>query len=121
MPRSARLLLRVRRVVRSEHQQGHATKTLSSSLSKLFRPTPTRRPDTQRKAREEAKRRAKEHVVGIEELKDGGMNVWPPKSFSGEDPWPGDHFAQDWNEALPMVLANAVGERNSGKAATGRC
>lgn len=49
------------------------------------------------------------------------MNDWPPKSFSGEDPWAGDHFAQDWNEALPMVRAYAVGESDSGKAATGRC
>lgn len=96
-------------------------KTLSTSLSKLFRPTPTRRPDTQRKAREEAKRLAKAHGVGIEALKDGGMNVWPPKSFSGEDPWAGDHFAQDWREALLMVRAYAVGESDSGKSATGRC
>lgn len=82
-------------------------KTLSTSLGRLFKPTPTRKPDAQRKAREEAKRFAALHGIAIEALKGGGMNVWPPRSFHLQDPWEGDHYAQDWSEALPMVRTYA--------------
>ena len=32
------------------------------------------------------------------------MNVWPPKGLADcLDPFDGDHFAEDWTDALSMV------------------
>lgn len=82
-------------------------KTLSRALRATFSAPAKRNPDPHRVARQEARRLAKEHGIDIERLRDGGMNVWPPKGFAGDDPYEGDHFAADWGEALPMVRAYA--------------
>lgn len=82
-------------------------KQLQTRLAELFEPTRRRRPDPQRKAREEAKRLAKLAGVEIERL-GPGMNVWPPRGFELPDPWDGDHYAQDWHEALDRVRAYAL-------------
>jgi hypothetical protein len=79
-------------------------------LAETFRPPAARKPDTQRKAREETKRLAA--LVGCDiEKCGGGWNVWPPKADSrGQphpgtvtDPFEGDHYAQDWEEALVIA------------------
>lgn len=86
-------------------------KALSRALTKTFRAPAERRPDVHRAAREEAKRLAKEHGIEIEPLRDGGMNVWPPKGWKIADPHDGDHFASDWSAALPMVRAYVMTAR----------
>lgn len=93
-------------------------KNLSSSLSRLFKPATARPPDTHRKAREEAKKLAKAHNVEVEQIKGGGMNVWPPRGFLLQDPWDGDHYAQDWTEALYMVRTYAGLEQGPSEAST---
>jgi hypothetical protein len=81
-------------------------KTLSRMISRTFKAPPARRPDTHRKARETAKALAKEHNIEIEPIT-SGFNVWPPRGSAGEDPYDGDHFAQDWPEVLDRVRAYA--------------
>lgn len=85
--------------------EGDCMNALGKVLTAAFRAPAARKPDTQRKAREEAKALAVEHGIEIERLRDGGFNVWPPKGFKGDDPHGGDHFANDWVEVLPMVRA----------------
>lgn len=85
---------------------------LARALRQTFRPAPARRPDPQRKQREQAKRLAKLHKIDIEAT-DGGWLVWPPKDYpDAKDPWAGDHCAQDWAEALAMVTHYAGIERH---------
>lgn len=92
-------------------------KTLSASLGRMFKPAHVRKADMQRKAREEAKRLAIAHGVEIESFKgEGGMNVWPPKAYRLQDPWEGDHYAQDWSEALYMVRTYAGLEQGPSEA-----
>lgn len=92
-------------------RQGRAerlnVKALTKALRATFSAPATRKPDSFRAAREEAKRLAAEHAIDIERMRDGGMNVWPPKGRAVDDPFEGDHFACDWGEALRMVRAYA--------------
>lgn len=81
-------------------------KQLQARLTDLFKPPRPRVPDPQRKAREEAKRLAKAAGIEIERI-GAGMNVWPPQAYKQPDPWEGDHYAQDWHEALDMVRTYA--------------
>ena len=63
------------------------------------RPNP-QKSDTQRRQREEAKQLAAEHGIEIEKLREGGMNVWPPKGLADcLDPFDGDHFADGLHAA----------------------
>lgn len=81
-------------------------KTLSRELGALFRPAPPRRGDPHRKARERAKALAARLGVEVERLAGGGMNVWPPRGLASHaDPFEGDHYAQDWPDALQRVEA----------------
>ena len=80
---------------------------IGKQISAVFRAPAPRRADPHRKARTQAKALAEEHGIEIERLRDGGFNVWPPKTFSGVDPHDGDHFANDWDQVLQMVLAYA--------------
>lgn len=79
--------------------------TLGKMVAATFKAPVPRRADPFRKARKEARALAEKHGVQIERLRGGGFNVWPPKGFVGNDPHEGDHFANDWNEVLPMVRA----------------
>lgn len=81
------------------------TKKLGAMMGKMFHAPAARKPDTQRKVREEAKALATKHGIEIETLTGGGFNVWPPKGFASEDPHEGDHYANDWHEALAHVSA----------------
>ena len=84
--------------------------TLEKNLGQLFKPVPARRSDPDRKAREEAKALAKEHGITLEAFKPGegsGLNVWPSGTMKRSDPWEGDHYAQDWKEAMHMVRTYA--------------
>jgi hypothetical protein len=81
--------------------EGANVKTLGKMISGVFKQAP-RRLDPHRKAREEAKALAKKHGIEIERLKDGGFNVWPPKSVT-IDPHEGDHFVNEWDEVLVSV------------------
>jgi hypothetical protein len=81
------------------------TKTLGAMMGKLFHAPAARKPDTQRRDREKAKALATQHGIEIEDVRGGGFNVWPPKDFTGEDPHEGDHYANDWHEALAHVSA----------------
>lgn len=74
--------------------------------------TVTRGPsDPFRRERDKARRLADRYGVELERLAGGGMNVWPPRAlvFGTEldDPYDGDHYAIDWEEALERVRAYA--------------
>jgi hypothetical protein len=81
-------------------------RTLSKMLDAVFRaPAPSRR-DPHRRARAEAKALALALGSEVEPLRDGGMNVWPPAGIGpDEDPFDGDHYAQNWTEAATMLRA----------------
>ncbi|MBP8275557.1 MAG: hypothetical protein KAX55_01515 [Propionivibrio sp.] len=77
---------------------------LEKALGRVFKAPAPKKPDTQRRGREEAKKLAAEHGIEIEKLREGGMNVWPPKNLPDDlDPFDGDHFAADWTDALSMI------------------
>lgn len=83
---------------------------LQKQLSKLFRAPAARPTDPYRHFREEAKRLATLHHIEVEKVTGqgfGGINVWPPKSWTGTDPFDGDHHAQNWGEVLHMVRTYA--------------
>jgi hypothetical protein len=81
-------------------------RTLSGMLGAAFKAPAVKKPDTHRRAREEAKRLAALCGCEIEKCSSGGWNVWPPKA-SVVDPFDGDHYAQDWAEVLVMVAQYA--------------
>ncbi len=77
---------------------------LEKSLGQIFRAKKKKAPDPHRRHREQAKKLAAQHTIEIERLEGGGMNVWPPSSIADDsDPFQGDHFANDWQDALAMV------------------
>ena len=79
-------------------------KQLEQALARVFKSPSPKKSDPQRRQREEAKQLASEHGIEIEKLREGGMNVWPPKALSDcLDPFEGDHFAEDWTDVLSMV------------------
>jgi hypothetical protein len=53
-----------------------------------------------------AKLKAEAQAIGceVQALPDGGFAVWPPASLSS-DPFEGDHYANDINEARSMLRA----------------
>jgi len=84
-------------------------RTLSLQLGKLlgagFTAPRPRQADPYRKSRPAAKKLAATHGIEIQPLKPG-FNVWPPKALAEEaDPFPGDHYANDGDEALERVNA----------------
>jgi hypothetical protein len=79
-------------------------KTLQRALQAAFSPG---RSYPHRLARETSKRLAAEHGITVEKLPGGGMNVWPPAECP-LDPFDGDHYAQDWAEAVERVRAYAA-------------
>lgn len=87
----------------SSHHNTNVCRPLQKQLSKLFKAAAPRKPDTYRKEREEAKSLAALHSIEIEKFKEGGFNVWPPKNWQGEDPFEGDHYANDWADVAEMV------------------
>lgn len=79
-------------------------KVLEKTLDRIFKGPAKRKPDTQRKPREQAKALAAKHGIEIERMRDGGMNVWPPAALpDASDPYAGDHYANDWADVLGMV------------------
>lgn len=78
-------------------------RTLERDLRRIFSPAKKRSADPFRKQREEAKRVAKDCGIEIERDREGGMWVHCPKGVA-PDPFEGDHYCCDWQEALPMVL-----------------
>ena len=84
-------------------------KQLSKDLSRIFSAPAPKKPDTQRKHREEAKSLAQKHCIEIEALRPG-FNVWPPASVADtdRDPFAGDHYADDWQEVAVMVKQYAA-------------
>lgn len=90
---------------------------LDRELSRIFRASKPKQADAQRRFREKAKALAEAHGIEIEKLRDGGMNVWPPKAIADtpHDPFEGDHYADDWEAACGMceqyaAIAKAKGE-----------
>lgn len=82
--------------------------TLGRALGRLFAAPRPRPADPHRRQREKAKALASEHAIEIEHLHGGGFNVWPPRSFTGDDPFEGDHYCSDWDEVLTMVQRYAA-------------
>ena len=65
-----------------------------------------RRPrDPHRAERERARRLSALHGIELEPLTGGGMNVWPPRGMTAADPYDGDHYAIDWEDALERIVA----------------
>lgn len=84
-------------------------RTLSLQLGKLlgngFKARHRRQADPYRASRPTAKKLAATHGIEIEPMKPG-FNVWPPKALVEEaDPFPGDHYANDWDSVLERVNA----------------
>ena len=91
--------------------------TLQRRLGQMFKAPAPRKPDQFRLEREGAKRMAADCGAVIEPLgKDGGMNVWPPKGLEG-DPFDGDHYCADWQEAYIMVRTYQGRVRQAANAA----
>ena len=87
---------------------------LAVALGRVFHAPAIKRPDTQRRQREEAKKLAAAHGIEIEKFPEGGMNVWPPKGLDDAlDPFEGDHYADNWTAALAMVKQYA--EQNAAR------
>jgi hypothetical protein len=78
---------------------------LEKTLGKMFKAPAKKKSDLYRRQREEAKRLAAIHNIEIERMGEGGMNVWAPAAIADteEDPFYGDHFASNWDEAVEMV------------------
>ncbi len=82
-------------------------KPLERELARLFSTPKPKKTDTTRGSRTKAKALAAAHGIEIERV-DGGMNVWPPSTVSdAADPFAGDHYCNDWSEALSMAEAYA--------------
>lgn len=83
---------------------------LEKALGAAFKAPAPKKPDTQRRHRENAKKLAAAYGIEIERFLDGGgMNVWPPKALDdARDPFAGDHHAGDWSDALEMVKQYAT-------------
>lgn len=80
------------------------SRALEKTLGRIFNSPVGRKPDTQRKQREQAKALAAKHGIEIERIPEGGMNVWPPAAIpDASDPYASDHYASDWADALGMV------------------
>lgn len=61
-------------------------------------------PPGERKAREQAQALAKLYAIEIERERGGSVIVWGPAGLDDEhDPFEGDHYAQDWPDALDRV------------------
>lgn len=62
-------------------------------------------PDRFRRARAAAKALSALYGIEIEKFDRGysGFNVWPPKDWEGPDPFEGDHYCSDWDDALEAV------------------
>lgn len=81
---------------------------LEKQLADIFRAPRVRPKDVYRKAREESKRLAVLHGLEIEQFREGGMNVYPASTLDEHaDPYAGDHYAGDWDEALGMARTYA--------------
>lgn len=82
--------------------------SLSRQLSTLF--APKQRPPAMngrqfKGQRERARALAGQYGIEIEPMSPG-MNVWPPAGVADVlDPFDGDHYAQDWADALARVEA----------------
>lgn len=60
-----------------------------------------------RKSREEARALAAKHGIEIE--RDGHcLVIWPPSRLCADDPHEGDHYAEDWSDALERVKTYAA-------------
>lgn len=82
---------------------------LEKALGRIFKAPTPKKPDTLRRQREEARTLAAAHDIEIEKFREGGMNVWPPKTLDdARDPFDGDHYAADWAEALSMLKQYAA-------------
>ena len=83
-------------------------KTLSRSLAAYFRPSaPKSSGHLHRTARQKSQRLAATLYVQLETSKgEAGVNVWPTRRVD-VDPFEGDHYAQDWADALQRVQTYA--------------
>lgn len=81
-------------------------RALKKSLNNLFSTPKKRAPDNHRKAREAAKPLIQKLGIELEKFREGGFNVWPPKTLADhDDPFEGDHYANDWDDVLERVQA----------------
>ncbi len=79
-------------------------KLLETELGRLFRAPRVRPVDVFRRSRGKAKKLAARHGLEIEQFREGGMNVYPPSTLDEHaDPYAGDHYASDWDEALTLA------------------
>ncbi len=83
-------------------------KALSRNLAAYFRaPAPKSSGHLNRSARQKAKKLAATLHVELEKAQgEAGVNVWPTRQVE-VDPFEGDHYAQDWADALQRVQTYA--------------
>jgi len=82
--------------------------TLGRLIAPYFGPATPKSPrHRHRAARHKAMKLAATLHLELETLRgESGVNVWPTKAIE-DDPYEGDHYATDWEDALGMVRSYA--------------
>ena len=82
--------------------------TLGRLITPYFQPRAPKSPrQRHRAARHKAMKLASTLHLELETLRgESGVNVWPTKAIE-DDPFEGDHYATDWEDALGMVRSYA--------------
>ena len=83
-------------------------KTLSRMLVQAFKPAPPKSSGARmRAARLKARELATTLHVELETTRgESGVDVWPTRNIE-DDPFEGDHYALDWEDALQRVQTYA--------------
>ena len=82
---------------------------LGRMIAPYFRPTAPKSPaQRHRAARYKARKFAATLHLELETFRgETGVNVWPTKHIE-DDPFDGDHYAEDWEGALGRIRSYAV-------------
>jgi hypothetical protein len=82
---------------------------LGRMIAPYFRPTAPKSPaQRHRAARYKARKLAATLHLELETFRgETGVNVWPTKHIE-DDPFDGDHYAEDWEDALGRIRSYAV-------------
>lgn len=84
--------------------KGKTMKELQRQLGRMFAGGSRPQRDTSRRSAVSAKLAAEAAAAGcaVEAIDGGGFNVWPPEGIA-DDPFEGDHYANDSAEARHMI------------------
>jgi len=82
---------------------------LGRMIAPYFRPSAPKSPaQRHRAARHKARKLAATLHLELETFRgETGLNVWPTKPID-DDPFDGDHYAEDWEDALGRIRSYAA-------------